>query len=256
MKGLKGKVALVTGGGRGIGRAISIRLAEEEMHVAICDLTDPASKGAAEDVVVEIRRLGGRSIAVGADVGDWRQVEEMERTISNQLGDPYLLVNNAAVTELTPFLELTEEAWNRTLRTNLTGMFITCRVFSQRMVQRRSGKIVNVSSLAGIRAGHGLAHYSASKAGVLMLTQTLALELGPYNINVNAVVPGVIPTQVNEHLLADPKIREKVIAAIPLGRIGTPSDIAATVAFLASEDARHINGHQLIVDGGMHVQTG
>ncbi len=255
MKGLKGNVALVTGGGRGIGRAICLRLAEEEMDVAVCELPDTASQRIAEEVVNEIQGLGRRGLAVAADVGDWKQVEAMQQKVEATLGEVYLLVNNAAVTELTPFLQLSEAAWNRTLHTNLTGMFITCRVFGQRMAERRRGKIVNLSSLAGIRAGHGLAHYSASKAGIAMFTQSLALELGPYNVNSNAVAPGVIPTQVNERFLADSKVRAKVVAAIPLGRIGAREDIAAAVAFLASDDARHINGHLLIVDGGMHIQT-
>lgn len=225
------------------------------MDVAVCELPDLASQREAEQVVAQVRQLGRQSIAVGADVGDWGQVQAMQKTIEQKLGEVYLLVNNAAVTELTPFLEMTEEAWNHTLRTNLTGMFITCRIFGQRMAGRRAGKIVNMSSLAGIRAGHGLAHYSASKAGIWMFTQSLALELGPHNVNANSIAPGVTPTQVNERFLADPKIRDKVLAATPLGRIGTPQDIAAAVAFLASDDARHINGHLLIVDGGMHIQT-
>lgn len=255
MKGLKGKVALVTGGGRGIGRAICLRLAEEHMDVAVCELPDRDSQREAEQVVKEVCKSGCRAICVGADVGDQRQVEAMQQMVEKELGVVYLLVNNAAITELTPFLDLTEEAWTRTLRTNLTGMFITCKAFGKRMAERRSGKIVNMSSLAGIRAGHGLAHYSASKAGIWMFTQALALELGPYNINTNAIAPGVTPTQVNKRFLADAKIREKVVAAIPLGRIGKAQDIAASVAFLASDDAQHINGHLLIVDGGMHIHT-
>ncbi len=255
MKGLKDQIAIVTGGGRGIGRSICLRLAQEGMHVAANEFPDDESLKAAEQTAVEIRKFGRRATVAGADVGDPRQIESMQKQIERELGEVFLLVNNAAYVKPCPFFEITEELWNRTLQTNLTGMFYCCKAFGQRMTQRRSGKIVNIGSISSIRAGKRLTHYCVSKAGVWMLTQALALELGPFNVNVNAVAPGLVPTRINQVELSDSKFRELTTAAVPLGRLPTTDDIASVVAFLASEDARHVNGHLLVADGGLQVQT-
>ncbi len=255
MKGLENKIALVTGGGRGIGRAICLRLAQEGMDVAVNELPEKESLQEAEATVQEIRRLGRRGFAVGADIGQWKQVESMKNSIEKELGEVFLLVNNAAYIQPCSFAELTEDLWNRTLQTNLTGMFICCKCFGEEMCQRRSGKIVNMGSISSVRAGQRLVHYCVSKAGVLMLTQALALEFGSFNVNVNAVGPGLVPTRVNVTELADPKFKEQTTAAVPLKRLPRPEDVAAVVAFLASEDARHVHAHLLAVDGGLQVQT-
>lgn len=255
MRGLSNKVALVTGGGRGIGHSICLRLAESGMHVVVNELPDDESLAEADRTAEKVRQKGGRSIAVGADVGDLRQVEAMRQQVEQELGEVFLLVNNAAYVKPCPFFELSEELWDRTLRTNITGIFYCCKVFGRGMCERRAGKIVNIGSISSQRAGVRLAHYCTSKAGVWMLTQALALEFGPFNVNVNAVGPGLVPTRINEMELADPTFREQTTAAVPLKRLPTPDDIAGVVAFLASDDARHINGHLLMVDGGLQAQT-
>ena len=255
MKGLSQKTALVTGGGRGIGRAICLRLAEEGMDVAVNEFPDGDSLREAERTADDIRNLGRRAVAVAADIGELQQVESMQQTVEKELGEIFLLVNNAAFVKPCSIFELTEELWNRTLRTNLTGMFFCAQACGQSMCRRRNGKIVNIGSISSVRAGQRLVHYCVSKAGVWMLTQALALEFGPFNVNVNAVGPGLVPTRVNEAELSDPKFREQTTAAVPLKRLPTPQEVASVVAFLASEDARHVNAHLLAVDGGLQAQT-
>ncbi|MBI3962154.1 MAG: 3-oxoacyl-ACP reductase FabG [Deinococcus sp.] len=256
MARLQGKVALVTGGGRSIGRAISLRLAQEGARVAVNYFAgDPPAKGEAEATCRDVQRAGGEAIPVEADVANRAQVERMVAEVKRRWGPVDILVNNAGIAIFGLFLEVTDDLWERTMATNVTGMFICSQVVAGDMVLRCSGKIINITSTASKVAIPNLPHYCTSKAAAGMLTQAMALDLGKFNINVNAVGPSTTPSKMTEKLLSDPEVRRREEMVNPLGRLGTPEDIAAAVAFLASDDARQINGHTLMVDGGLTIRS-
>ncbi len=252
---LAGRVALVTGASRGIGEAIAIRLAEEGAHVAI-NFTSERSRALAENVKKQAEAHGVKAMVVQADVGSKQQVEDMFRQVREQLGDVEILVNNAGIAPFEPFLKCTEETWDRTYHTNVKSIFLCSQLAAKSMIEKRYGKIVNVLSTASlVVTSPVIPHYQSSKAAANMLTKGMAIELGKYNINVNAVGPSTVDTDMCTDYLADDAIRAKEIEANPMKRLGTARQIGDAVVFLASEEAMQINGHLLMVDGGLTVKA-
>ncbi len=246
---LKGKKALVTGASRGIGKGIALCLAKQGADVAV---NYRSNKEEAEKVVTQIKKMGGDSFSVQADVSSVDDVIRMFGEAKKHWDRLDILVNNAGIAQFKPFMELTEEDWDKTLAVNLKGQFLCAREVAK-MMKGHGGKIVNISSVASGQAGIGgvkIAHYVASKGGVAALTEALAVELAPYKINVNAIGPGFIDTDMVKDLISDPKVRQGFLIRIPKGRFGKPADIGAAVAFLASDEADYITGALLFVDGG------
>ena len=252
---LAGKIALVTGASRGIGEAIAIRLAEEGAHIAI-NYESESSKDLAETVKEQIQSLGVKAIIVQADVGNKAQVEAMFEVVREKLGEVEILVNNAGIAPFEPFMKVSEETWDRTYNTNVKSIFMASQLAAKTMIERRYGKIINVLSTASLLVTSPvIPHYQSSKAAAHMLTKSMAIELGKYNINVNAVGPSTVDTAMCTDYLSDPTIREKEIEANPMKRLGTARQIGDAVVFLASDEAMQINGHLLMVDGGLTVKA-
>ena len=243
---LKGKVAVVTGASRGIGRAVAIRLASEGAAVVI---NYNGSKDRAEEVKKEIEAAGGKAEIKQCNVSDYTACEEMFKEIIAEFGSVDILVNNAGITRDGLLMKLSEEDYDAVLDTNLKGTFNCIRFVARQMIKQRGGRIINMSSVSGVLGNAGQANYSASKAGVIGLTKSAARELASRGVTVNAVAPGFINTEMTE-VLSD-KVKEGAVAQIPLGRFGETEDIANAVAFLASDEARYITGQVLNVDGGM-----
>lgn len=246
MNDVKGKIALVTGSSRGIGRAIALSLAREGGKVIVNYIKN---KGKAHEVVSLIEKEGGEGIVVKADVSNYQDVERMKKQIQEKFGDVQILVNNAGIHEHLKSWELSNEGWNKVIGTNLTGVFNCAKAFAPDMITKKWGRIVNITSIiAHIGTDHEI-HYAASKGGVVSTTKSLALELAPYNIRVNAVSPGYIKTDMTKFSSEEEKryYREK----IPLHRFGDPSEIADAVVFLCSEKASYITGQVLHVNGGL-----
>ncbi|MBL7081660.1 MAG: 3-oxoacyl-[acyl-carrier-protein] reductase [Candidatus Omnitrophica bacterium] len=242
---LKDKVALVTGGAQGIGRQICLAFAREGADIIIGDVNlEQAAK-----TKQEIGALGRNVEAETLDVTDYPQVQNTLNKILDKFKKIDILINNAGITRDNLILRMSEAEWEAVINVNLRGTFNCIKAVSRVMVKQRAGKIINIASIIGLIGNIGQANYSASKAGVIALTKTTAKELGPRNINVNAVAPGFIQTQMTERLSEE--IKTKMISAIPLGRFGNPADVAGTCLFLASEEANYITGQTIIVDGGM-----
>lgn len=243
---LEGKTALVTGGGRGIGRAISLELARNGAKVLI---NYNGSEAKAAEVVDSIKSMGGDATAYKCDVSDYNACENLVKRILEEHGQVNILVNNAGITRDNLIMRMSEADYDSVLDTNLKGAFNTIKHLSRQFLKLRAGKIINISSVSGVIGNAGQANYSASKAGLIGLTKSVARELSSRNICVNAIAPGFIATDMTNEL--SDGTMEKAKETIPLGRIGKPEDIANAVAFLASDRADYITGQVLCVDGGM-----
>jgi 3-oxoacyl-[acyl-carrier protein] reductase len=244
---LKNKVAIVTGAGQGIGRGIALSLAKEGAKVVVTDITDKIN-----DVVKEI---GSQAIAIKVDVSKRKQTEEMVKKTLKKFGRIDILVNNAGIYPFKSLLEMKEEDWDHVLNVNLKGVFNCTKSVLSTMTKQKYGKIINIASIAGTKVGfHNLAHYSASKAGILGFTKSAALELAQYNINVNAIAPGAIDTPGTSTTMGERKQVEKYAKLIPAQRIGKPIDIANLVVFLTSDESSYITGECIVVDGGFTIQ--
>lgn len=243
---LKEKVAIVTGASRGIGRASALALAGAGAKVVV-NYVGSADKAAA--VVAEITAAGGEAIAVQADVSLPEDVTRLLQASLERFGQIDILVNNAGITRDNLLLRMKEEDWDAVINTNLKSVYLTSKAAAKLMMKQRSGKIINLTSVVGITGNAGQANYAAAKAGVIGFTKSLAKELGSRGINVNAVAPGFIETDMTGKLSQD--VQGKMLEAIPLGRMGLPEDIAKTVVFLASDGANYITGQVINVDGGM-----
>ena len=250
------KVAIVTGGNKGVGRAISLNLAEEGADVVIA----ARDMQAANEVADQIKQKGRRSFLVKTDVAQNDQVENMVQKVIDEFGKIDVLVNNAGILFMTPAIDITEKEWDEIMQVNAKGVFLCCRSVARHMIKQKQGRIINISSVAGKRGSPLMAHYCASKFAVLGLTMTLALELAPYHINVNAVCPGDIDTNMLRQEwewfgkiknMSPQQVKETKLAGIPFHRAGKPEEIARLVTFLASPDADYITGQALNVDGGM-----
>lgn len=242
------KVALVTGAGRGIGRAIALALAEEGMFV-IVNYNGSAAK--AQETVEEIRQAGGEAVSAACDVSDFNACGEMITALVKEYGHIDVLVNNAGITRDNLLMKMSEEDFDRVIAVNLKGCFNTIRHLSRQLLKQRSGKIINISSVTGVMGNAGQANYCASKAGVIGLTKSAARELGSRGITVNAVAPGFIETEMTESL--PETVKAALTEQILLKRTGTAEEVAKVVAFLASDAAGYITGQVISVDGGMAV---
>jgi 3-oxoacyl-[acyl-carrier protein] reductase len=241
---LVGQVAIVTGASRGIGRSIALELAQVGAKVVV---NYASSSGAADELVAQIISGGGEAIAIGADVSKADQIDELVKTVMDKWGRIDVLVNNAGITRDTLLLRMKLEDWQAVIDTNLTGVFSCTRTVSKIMLKQKSGRIINIASVAGQMGNPGQANYSASKAGVIGFTKTVAKELSSRGITVNAVAPGFIATDMTNDLKA-----EGILQFIPLGRYGQPEEVAGMVRFLAADPAAaYITGQTFNVDGGM-----
>jgi 3-oxoacyl-[acyl-carrier protein] reductase len=247
MKRFEGRAALVTGASRGIGAAIAKRLAAEGANVIAAARTTDAL----DAVVAEIRSAGGTATACPLDLADPSSIEAAAKSAIAAHGELHVLVNNAGVTEDNLILRMSRDAWDRVLSTNLTGVFLLTQAIVKSMVRKRYGRIVNVTSVVGLMGNAGQANYAASKAGLIGLTKSVARELASRNITCNAVAPGFIATSMTDRMTEEAKA--KLSGEIPLERLGAPEDVAAAVAYLASEEASYVTGTVLNVSGGLYM---
>jgi NAD(P)-dependent dehydrogenase (short-subunit alcohol dehydrogenase family) len=241
---LKGRVAAITGGALGIGRATALLFAAEGATVALGDVEVEG----AEAAVKEITGRGGRAIAVGVDVGDAGQVQAFVNRVVLEFGRLDVMFANAGIAHSAPFLEHPEAQWNRVLRVNLTGVFLCCQAAAREMVRQGGGRIITTASINGFRGVENLVGYNVAKAGVVEMTRTMAVELAQHHITVNAIAPAQIDTRLTRSLPDD--ARRRRTERIPMGRFGEPGEVARAALFLASDDASFITGHTLAVDGG------
>jgi 3-oxoacyl-[acyl-carrier protein] reductase len=244
---LSGKVAIVTGSARGIGRAIALKLAAAGADIIVNDVV--AASEALESTATEIRSLHRQVLAVTADVSAKDDVNRMVEAAINTFGHIDIMVNNAGVTRDQLLMRMTDEEWDTVLNIDLKSVFLCTRAVLRHMLRQRSGRIISIASVVGIIGNAGQANYASAKAGVIAFTRSLAKEVGSRGITANAVAPGYIETKMTEKL--DGKQKQALMEHIPLGIIGTPQDVAEAVAFLASDEAKYITGQVLSVDGGM-----
>ncbi|MEK5039582.1 3-oxoacyl-[acyl-carrier-protein] reductase [Sporosarcina sp. FSL K6-3457] len=241
-----GKAAIVTGASRGIGREIALLLAQEGARVAV---NYSGSKDKADEVVQAITASGGEAFAIQADVSNADSVKAMIDQTLETFGSIDILVNNAGITKDNLLMRMKDDEWDDVININLKGVFLCTKGVTRQMMRQRAGKIVNVASIVGVSGNPGQANYVAAKAGVIGFTKTAAKELASRNINVNAVAPGFITTDMTDAL--NEEVKSQMLSAIPLGKLGSPADVAKTVMFLLSDDAAYITGQTIHVDGGM-----
>ena len=243
---LEGKVAIVTGGSRGIGRVIALGFAEAGANVVVCSrtLTD------LEKVAEEIEALGRRSLAVETNIAVKSEVDNLVEKTLEKFGTIDILVNNAAMNIMRPLTELREDGWDKVMNVGLKGYYLCSQAVAKVMVEKNSGNIINISSGAAVKAAPMLGAYSISKAGVVMLTQLLAADLARYNIRVNAIGPGMVKTGFSQPMWGNPDMLKVMESQIPLGRLAEPEEIMAVALFLASDASSYITGQTIYVDGG------
>ena len=246
---LTDRVALVTGGSRGIGRAISLALAAAGATVVV---NYRGNAAAADETVAVISAAGGKAIAIQADVANGDDVKRLFSEVSSTYGRLDILVNNAGITRDTLMMRMKDEDWDAVLDTNLKSQFLTTRAAISTMVRARYGRIINITSVVGLMGNAGQANYAAAKAGIIGFTKSVAREIGSRSITVNAVAPGFIDTELTAVL--NDEMREALKKQIPLGRLGSPEDVAGVVTFLASDQAAYITGQTFNCDGGMVMQ--
>lgn len=245
---LQGRVALVTGASRGIGRAIAISLAEAGADVAV---NYAGNVQAAEETAEAVRALGRQALLIKADVGDMEQAESMVKQVLEHFGKLDILVNNAGITRDNLLMRMKEEEFDQVINTNLKGVFNCMKAVTRPMMKQRFGRIINISSVVGAAGNAGQVNYAAAKAGVIGMTKSAAKELASRGITVNCVAPGFIATEMTDQLSEE--MREQLLKSIPLGRLGQPEDVARIVRVLASEDADYMTGQTIHVDGGMYM---
>jgi len=249
MEDLKGKIAIVTGARRGMGRSHVLKLAEAGAKVVVSDI----SQEECQLVVDELKKTGGEGLAVKCDISKKAEVEEMVKKTVEKFGKVDILVNNAGICQFKSFLELTEEEWDRTLDINLKGYFLCAQAAAKEMVKQKSGVIINIASVAMGQQGIGfpnIAHYCASKGGIVGMTEALAVELAPYNIRINSISPGMIETPMIDPVTKDPKMKEAILARVPMRRAGKPEEVSNLVLFLASDQSSYMTGSTVVIDGG------
>jgi NAD(P)-dependent dehydrogenase (short-subunit alcohol dehydrogenase family) len=246
---LEGKAALVTGSRRGNGKAIAIAFAEAGANVAVCDSV--IDDGLLYETKEELRKLGSNSLALQVDVSQRGDVGKMAQQVKQSYGKIDVLVNCAGVwIPGQTLIECTDENWDKVINTNLKGTYLCCQAVGKVMIGQQSGSIINMSSQVGLTPGAGAGAYSISKAGIIMLTRQLALELACNKIRVNAVAPGIVKTDFNSAFWKDPAVEQKTSGMVPLGRLAEPEDIAKASLFLASDDANYVTGEVLAINGG------
>ncbi len=246
---LEGKVAFITGARRGMGKAHALELARCGAKVVVTDI----SLEDCQLVVREIKKKGDEALAFKVDVTNKKEIEKAVEETVKKFGRLDILVNNAGVAQFKPFLDLTEEEWNKTLNINLKGQFLCAQICAKEMAKNKYGRIVNIASVAAGQVGVGfpnLAHYCASKGGIVAMTEVLAIELASYGITVNVVAPGMIETPMIDPVKQDPKAFEGILKRVPLGRVGKPEEVAKLVAFLVSDDSSYMTGSMVVIDGG------
>ena len=241
---MEGKVAVVTGASRGIGKAIAVKLASKGATVVI---NYNGSRERAEEVKNEVESAGGKAVIIQCNVADFDACKEFIETVIKEQGRIDILVNNAGITKDGLLMKMSEEDFDKVLDTNLKGTFHTIRAALRQMIRQRSGRIINMASVVGVSGNAGQANYAASKAGVIGLTKTAAREVASRGITVNAIAPGFIETPMTDVL--DEKVKEAIKGQIALGRYGKPEEVASTISFLASEDASYISGQVIVIDG-------
>jgi 3-oxoacyl-[acyl-carrier protein] reductase len=244
---LKGRVALITGAAQGIGKSVALLLAQNGADIVVSDI----NLEKAEETAKEIESIGSKAIAIKVDVANLKDVERMVESILEKFGKIDILVNNAGITRDKLILRMTEEDWDAVLNVNLKGTFNCTKAVVRHMAKQRSGKIVSIASVVGEMGNAGQVNYSASKAGVIGLTKTIAREFAQRRINVNAIAPGYIETPMTEVL--PEKVKEELKRLIPMERLGKPEDVAEAVLFLVSEESNYITGHVLNVNGGIYM---
>jgi 3-oxoacyl-[acyl-carrier protein] reductase len=242
---LKDKVALITGGARGIGKAIAMKFAQEGSDIVVADV----NLEEAEKTAKEIESMGRKSLALTLDVTDYVKTEEAVNKVLDKFSKIDILVNNAGITKDNLLLRMGQPEWDAVINVNLKGTFNCTKAVARPMIKQRQGRIVNIASIIGIIGNPGQANYAASKAGIIALTKSSAKELASRNINVNAVAPGFIQTEMTAKL--PDALKAKMMEAIPLAKFGTPEDVANICLFLASDDSSYVTGQTIVVDGGM-----
>ncbi len=247
LKRLDNKVAIITGAASGIGRAAALLFAREGARLTIVDWNEEGIKAVAE----EVKALGAEVIALKVDVSDEDQITMMVDETLDAYDTVDILVNNAGINPFSPFIVVEEEEFDNVLGVNVKGIYYACKEVVPVMIENLYGKIINVTSIMSFSAGFGQSSYNASKGAAKMLTQGLTMDLAEYGININAVAPGMVRTGLTKGMFSDAKRTEYFEDRIPAGRIGEPEDIAAAILFLATDEASYINGHTLVVDGGM-----
>lgn len=243
---LNGKVALITGGGKGIGRAIALGLAECGARVVVAARTEAEL----EQVVADIKQKGGQATAQPVDLMDGEQINSLVKATKQAYGRIDILINNAARSFLRPLMELREDGWDKVFNVNCKAVFLLSRAAAKLMQEQGGGRIINITTIGAVRGGAGMGVYHASKAALNMLTKCMAVEWAPLNINVNAVGPGLTKTSFSKPLWKNPEVEKKVAAKIPKGRLAEAEDIVGAVKFLCSEDSSYITGQTIYVDGG------